>query len=225
MDKKLTYAPGKVLARRAGSPRVLLDISTPVTPRTAAFPGDAAFECGWTLTKAQGGSVNLGWTKGSPHVGTHVDAPFHYDDHGGRVGSLALDAFLGPCIVLDAVGESELSASLLRGRDLRKTPRVLFRTQRTSDPERFLDDFPTLTDEACDILAQQGVKLVGVDAPSFDAADAKTLRVHQRLGRAGIANVENLLLDRAQAGAYELIAPPLSWPEMDAAPLRAILRR
>ena len=204
---------------------MLLDISQPVTPRTAAFPGDVTFDCGWTLELARGHSVNLGWSKASPHVGTHVDAPFHYMEGGARVGGLDLDAFVGPCHVVDAVGESELGASLLRGLDLRAAPRVLFRTQRASDPEAFLDAFPILTDDACDALAQHGVKLVGVDAPSFDPVDAKTLRVHQRLGRARIANVENLVLDRAEAGRYELLAPPLSWPDMDAAPLRALLRR
>jgi arylformamidase len=173
----------------------------------------------------EGASVNVGWSKASPHVGTHVDAPYHYDDAGARVGGLDLDAFIGPGVVIDAIGAGELDASLLRGVDLARTPRVLFRTQRRVDPAVFLTEFPLLTDEACDILAAARVKLVGIDAPSYDAADAKELRIHQRLGRAGIANVENLMLERADPGAYELIAPPLSWPEMDAAPLRALLRR
>lgn len=197
----------------------------PVTPRTAAFPGDVCFECGWTCTKREGASVNVGWSRSSPHVGTHVDAPYHYDDQGARVGGLDLDAFVGACIVVDAVGARELGVDLLRGLDLRATPRVLFRTQRRVDPDVFLAEFPVLTDDACAELARGGVKLVGIDAPSFDPADSKQLPVHHLLGRAGIANVENLVLDQAAAGKYELLAPPLSWPEMDAAPLRALLRR
>lgn len=204
---------------------MLIDVSTPVTPRTSAFPGDVRFECGWTGRKSEGSSVNVGWTRSSPHVGTHVDAPYHYDDAGARVGGLDLDAFLGPCVVLDAIGAAELGADLLRGVDLHRAPRVLFRTQRRVDPDVFLSEFPVLTDDAIDLLAHARVKLVGVDVPSYDPADAKELSIHQRLGRAGIANVENLILDRAPAGVYELLAPPLSWPEMDAAPLRAILRR
>lgn len=204
---------------------MLLDVSMPVTARTAAFPGDAPFECGWTCTKAQGSSVNVGWARSSPHVGTHVDAPYHYDDAGARVGGLDLDAFVGACVVVDARRASELDARLLRGLDLRRAPRVLFRTQERTDPEAFLSEFPLLTDDAIAHLAAQRVKLVGIDAPSFDQADAKALRIHQALGRAGIANVENLALDRADPGTYELLAPPISWPQMDAAPLRALLRR
>lgn len=204
---------------------MLLDVSQPVTPRSAAFPGDERFSCGWTATFAGGAGVNVGWAKTSPHVGTHVDAPYHYDDAGGRVGDLALDAFIGPALVVDARGRDALDADLLRGLDLAGAPRVLFRTQERTDPDVFVDAFPTLTPEAVAMLAAARVRLVGVDVPSCDAVDAKELAIHRRLGRAGIANVENLRLDAVAAGRYELLAAPLAWPEMDAAPLRAVLRR
>jgi len=197
----------------------------PVAPRTAAWPGDEPFSCGWTLTKAQGASVNLGWAKTSPHVGTHVDAPYHYDDAGARVGGLALDAFVGPALVVDARGAAELDARLLRGLDLARAPRVLFRTRERNDPGTFDRDFPLLTGDALQRLHDAGVRLVGIDAPSYDAFDSKDLPVHHALGQAGIANVENLVLDGVEAGPYELLAAPVRWVDMDAAPLRALLRR
>ena len=195
----------------------------PVTPRTAPFPGDEPFSCGWTGTKSGGAAVNVSWIKTSPHVGTHVDAPFHYDDAGHRVGGFDLEAFVGPCVVIDARGASELGIELLRGIDLRRAPRVLFRTQERSDPHTFRDEYPVLTRGAVDELARNEVRLVGIDAPSFDRG-ADDLPIHHALGRARIANVENLVLDRVQAGTYELLAQPLAWVEMDAAPIRAILR-
>lgn len=204
---------------------MLLDVSMPVTPRTAAWPGDAPFSCGWTTTKAQSGSVNVGWARTSPHVGTHVDAPFHYDDEGARVGGLALDAFVGPAVVVDARGASELDERLLRGLDLAKAPRVLFRTRERNDPEAFHKEFPLLTEAAIARLGQAGVRLVGIDAPSYDAFDSKDLPIHHALVQAGIANVENLVLDGVDAGHYELLAAPVRWVDMDAAPLRALLRR
>ena len=188
------------------------------------FPGDVPFSCGWTATKREGSSVNVGWAKMSPHVGTHVDAPFHYDDAGARVGGLDLEAFVGPCVVIDAVGASELDARLLRGVDIARAPRVLFRTQRRTDPDVFLREFPTLTEGAVDALAKARVRLVGIDVPSYDAADSKGLPIHHALGRAGIANVENLMLDDVQPGGYELLAQPVKWVDMDAASLRALLR-
>lgn len=204
---------------------MLLDISQPVTPESAVFPGDVPFSCGWTATRRDGASVNVGRVAGTPHVGTHVDAPFHYDDGGVRIGGLAIDAFIGPCFVIDAIGRAELGAELLRGLDLRRAPRVLFRTQRTTDPHVSLRDFPVLTEEAVTVMAGASVRLVGIDAPSFDPVESKDLAIHHALGAAGIVNVENLRLDDADAGRYEFLGAPVLWRDMDAAPLRAILRR
>lgn len=204
---------------------MLLDVSMPVTPRTAAWPGDEPFSCGWTTTKAISGSVNVGRVTTSPHVGTHVDAPFHYDDAGLRVGGLDLDAFVGRALVVDARGASALDARLLRGLDLASSPRILFRTAARADPTAFRRDFPLLTDDALDILESARVKLVGIDAPSVDAVDSRELPIHHALGAARIVNLENLVLDGVEAGAYELFAAPIRWDEADAAPVRALLRR
>ena len=204
---------------------MLIDVSQPVSPRTACFPGDVPFSCGWTGTLAEGNSVNIGWVRTSPHVGTHVDAPYHYEEGGRRVGGLDLEAFVGPAVVVDARGRDALDEDLLRGVDLAASPRVLFRTQERSDPHVFMDRFPLLTEGAVALLARQRVRLVGVDVPSMDAADSKGLPIHHLLGRAGIANVENLLLDDAEPGRYELLAAPVRWVDMDGAPLRALLRR
>lgn len=204
---------------------MLLDVSQPVNPRTSHFPGDHSFTCGWTCRLHEGAPVNLSWVKTSTHVGTHVDAPFHYVEGGARIGELPLDAFIGPALVVDAVGREALDADLLRGLDLAASPRVLFRTQRSSEPETFLDKFPLLTEDAIALMERAGVRLVGVDVPSMDAADSKTLPLHHRLARARILNVENLLLDHAEAGRYELMAAPVRWMDLDGAPLRAVLRR
>ena len=69
------------------------------------------------------------------------------------------------------------------------------------------------------------MRLVGIDAPSWDAVDSRTLDVHKALAARGIVNVENLRLDDITPGRYELLAAPVAWRDMDAAPLRALLRR
>jgi len=73
------------------------------------------------------------------------------------------------------------------------------------------------------MLARRGARLVGTDAPSVDAFDSADLPAHKALLGAGIAILENLLLDHAAPGAYELIALPLRLRDADASPVRAIL--
>ena len=76
-----------------------------------------------------------------------------------------------------------------------------------------------------DWLADRGVRLIGVDLPSVDPLDSKTLDVHHALGRRGIIIVEGLWLADVPTGRYELIALPLRIVGADGSPMRAVLRR
>jgi arylformamidase len=68
------------------------------------------------------------------------------------------------------------------------------------------------------------VKLVGLDTPSMDPFDSKTMDAHHALLGAGVAILENLSLAHVEPAEYELIALPLRWPGLDASPVRAVLR-
>ncbi|HEU4557198.1 MAG TPA: hypothetical protein VFS20_05085, partial [Longimicrobium sp.] len=61
------------------------------------------------------------------------------------------------------------------------------------------------------------------DAPSPDPVDAHDLPVHRVLLGAGVAILENLMLDGIEPGEFELIALPLRLAEADASPVRAVL--
>jgi arylformamidase len=204
---------------------MLLDISMPVSPRSAHFPGDTPFSCSWTLRFERGESVNLTAVTSSPHVGTHVDAPLHYDPRSTvGVSDLPLEAFEGPCRVVRVVGAKLVEPRHVAGLDLDREERILFRTRDQVDPNRWDPDFTALAPETADVLAAAGVRLVGLDTPSFDPADSKDLAAHRALGRGGVVNLENLDLSRVPEGRYRLSAFPIRYERLDAAPVRAVLR-
>ena len=91
-------------------------------------------------------------------------------------------------------------------------------------PTRWTADFAALAPESIAWLAQRGVRLVGIDTPSVDPADSKTLDSHQQLRAYDIRVLENLVLDEIEPGDYELIALPLKLATADASPVRAVLR-
>ena len=72
-------------------------------------------------------------------------------------------------------------------------------------------------------LRLERVVLVGVDVPSVDELDSKTLDNHHALGRAGVTIVEGLWLDGVAAGRYEFVGLPLKLTRSDGSPLRAVL--
>jgi arylformamidase len=202
----------------------LFDITLPMSNALANWPGDAPFRFEWTCRKADGESVNVGQVSMSVHTGTHTDAPFHFSDAGPTAEKLSLESFIGPARVLDLRGRATICQQDLERFDLSQTPRVLLRTGAWLDHSRFLDTIPTLTPDAPDWLASQGVILVGVDVPSVDAIDSKDLPIHHALGLQRIAILESLNLADVPEGVYELIALPLKLVGADGAPVRAILR-
>jgi glycosyltransferase involved in cell wall biosynthesis len=66
-------------------------------------------------------------------------------------------------------------------------------------------------------------RLIGLDVPSVDRTDSKTLPLHHALGEAKITILENLDLREVQPGIYELIALPLRLVGADGSPVRAVL--
>jgi arylformamidase len=204
---------------------VLYDISIAVGVGTPEWPGDAPIGCGWTTRIADGASVNLSSISGSPHVGTHADAPVHVHDEWAASEALPLAAFVGPAAVIDvsAFAEGPLP---LAGDDprLAGVERLLLRTGRTIAVGSFPAAWPVLSVETAAALAARGLTLLGVDAPSVDERESRTLDVHRALFSGGAFVLENLDLRGVPEGRYELIAPPQRLVGLDAAPVRAVLR-
>ena len=204
---------------------MLHDISVEVRVGTPEWPGDAPFECGWTTRIADGASVNLSRIGGSPHVGTHADAPLHVHDGWPASDRLPLEAFLGEALVIDVsdAPAGPLSIDLDDAR-LEGVERLLLRTGRCIADGRFPPDWPVLDGHAAARLTGRGLRLLGVDAPSVDARDSKQLEVHHALFGGGAFVLENLDLRGVSEGRYELIALPQRLAGLDAAPVRAVLR-
>lgn len=204
----------------------LWDISPPVDAQAPVFPGDTPYRQAWAARIGPGCPVNVSSLSLSPHVGAHADAPLHYDPEGAPVGALDLEAYLGPCRVIHAIGRHPLvDWSDLSHATAGLPPRVLVRTYERAPLDRFDEALAAFAPEAIERLADAGVRLVGIDTASIDPADSKALASHQVVRRRGLRVLENLVLDDVPEGDYELIALPLKLMTADASPVRAVLRR
>jgi arylformamidase len=203
----------------------LWDISPPVNASTPVFPGDTAYAQQWVARIEPGCPVNVSAITLSPHVGAHADAPLHYDPSGAAIGAVELAPFLGPCRVIHAIG----CGPLVRPEHLAHAldqlpPRVLVRVYEHMPQDHFDNALPAFAPETVSLLADRGVKLIGIDSASIDPADSKPLDSHQVIRQRGLRVLENLLLDDVPEGDYELIALPLKLTTADASPVRAVLR-
>jgi arylformamidase len=205
---------------------MLFDITRTVNPQTPVWPGDQSFSATPVLAIADGDSVNLTTLTLSPHTGTHMDAVFHTQRDGAHPAQMALEPYIGPARVVH-VGQAAgpIAIDALPAMDWSLAPRLLLRTPVSElPPDVWPDPFPYLSVELIDWAAAQGIRLIGLDSPSVDAFDSKSLPCHQRLGHHGIVNLESLALAGVLDGVYELVALPLKLDLACGSPVRAILR-
>jgi arylformamidase len=195
----------------------LIDISPALAVGMGVFPGDAAFEVSQTFAIGPGCPVNVARIAMSTHCGAHVDAPLHYDPAGASIDILNLDDFIGPGPLCRF---EEIESALDRA-----PPRLLFRLMETGDHFAWPTGFRALAPETVERLAEAGTRLIGVDVPSVDPETSKGLPSHMACRRHDIRIIENLALAAVMPGDYELIALPLRLKGLDAAPVRAVLRR
>ncbi|SFJ15894.1 Kynurenine formamidase [Paenibacillus sp. UNC496MF] len=202
-----------------------IDISQPLDERTAGWPGDTPFAYERAWRKEDTGSVNVGRIRMSLHTGTHIDAPYHFDDAGAKAIDLELDVYLGEAIVVHVPGARAIGIGDLIGVELGQAARLLLRTDAWPDRHAFPAWIPPVEPELAAYLAARGVRLLGLDLPSVDPLDSKELPAHHALAAHGIHILEGLVLDHVEPGRYELAALPLPLAQADGSPTRAALRK
>lgn len=201
----------------------IIDITPVVSPDLAVWPGDVPFSRSVALDIASGANITLSSITATVHLGAHTDAPSHYAAGGQTIEQRPLDYYVGPCeVIWVGVGRGErVRPEHLPGPV--RAPRVLIRTGSYPDPRRFNEDFAALSPDLVEHLADQGVRLVGIDTPSIDLCHDKALQTHLAVARRDLAILEGIVLDAVPAGLYTLVALPLPLLGADASPVRAVL--
>jgi arylformamidase len=204
---------------------MLFDISRPLTPRSAVFPGDTTVTISSVAEMSAGASCNVTALTLSAHAGTHVDAPKHYAQDGIGIDRVSLDTLLGPCRVLSIDTPANITVNSLVQARLTGISRLIVHTRASDIPNDVWDPtFPAFEPDAAEWLGINGIVFIGTDAPSVDPADSKSLPAHNAFLRHNVIIAENLNLSGVPDGDYELIALPLSIVGIDAAPARIVLR-
>jgi len=212
--------------------RRLYDISPPITPDLAVFPGDTPMTREILMDTQRGDNLTLSTLRATVHLGAHADGPNHYGplpdgSEAPPIDERPLDLYLGECLVVRAnvkptiglrVGANDLDLSS------NLPPRILIHTGTYADPTIFNQDFAGLEPSLVEALHERGVRTIGVDTPSVDPPSSKALESHKVFLRLDMAIIEGLVLTDVPEGRYELIALPLKLVGFDASPIRAVLR-
>jgi arylformamidase len=204
----------------------LIDISMDLRPGMVAWPGSPGVLADRFGELARGDASNATRLSFDVHCGTHVDAPLHVLPDGAPMASLAFDRLCGPAAVVELGDVRRISGEHLEGAVPPGTTRLLLKTSNSRGgvtPDAFDEDFAALTADGAQWVVDHGIVLVGIDYLSIQRYEDDPT-THEILLSAPVIILEGLVLEHVAAGGYELLCLPVAIPELEAAPVRAVLR-
>jgi arylformamidase len=209
------------------SPQVI-DLTHPLAAGMPFYPGTEPPAFSEAYSVAEHGYAELRLTM-LTHTGTHVDAPAHMLAAGQTLDDYPAGWFVGRATVIDVAqvqGGVIEQADLEPHRDaLAGLDHVLLHTGWSArwGQASYYDGYPVLSEEAARWLVASGLRGVGVDAVSVDAAGSTSFAVHRVLLESGLVIVENLTgLELLRGRTFLFCCLPLKITGADGAPVRAV---
>ncbi len=193
------------------------------------FPGDPEpLKTIFALRYKDGYNSNV-WTL-LEHTATHVDAPYHFIEDGPTVDEMPVNTYVGWATVIDfsnlspehIISKEEIEKKVLSlPFKVGKGWILLLYTgysYKAGTPEWL--KYPSLSEEACEYIAELGVKGVGIDAPS---PDRKPFPAHHIFLSRRIVIYENLInLEKLINKKFIFVGLPLKLVGGTASPIRAV---
>ncbi len=163
------------------------------------------------------------------HTATHIDAPIHIIKGARCLDELPVDRFMGKGMVINCrhlAGKKITKEFLMPYKDkIKNIEFVLLRADWSLKwkTDAYLEDFPTLTTEATEWLAQFNLKGIGLDSISLDPVPDMTLPNHKIVLKKEILIIENLTnLASIPDGEFIFQCLPLKIEKADGSPVRAV---
>lgn len=207
----------------------IYDVTIPISEGLPTFPGDPSIKIDVCAALANGDPANVTQLCFGAHTATHVDAPNHFIEGARRVDDLDLTKLVGPVRVVE-LHKTIMAIEAKHVAGLVGVERVLFKTRNSEfwneQQDGFRSDFTYIEPEAAQVLADAGIKLVGIDYLSVEKFAAKSFDTHIALLEKEVVIIEGLDLRSVPPGDYEITCLPLKVKggTGDGAPARTILR-
>lgn len=165
----------------------------------------------------------------STHVGTHVDAPYHFQKHGITVEKIPLSRLTIneniKVLKIEKEDEEKIEVDDLRNYDIMKNDTILINTNWVLNRalDKYFNKNPGLSEAAAKYLAEAEINLVGIDGPSIDPATDHDFNSHRIFSANDIPIIENLInLDKLLNKKFTFVALPLKLKNCSGSPVRAL---
>ena len=159
---------------------MFLELSYELNESIPVYPGSPVERFQPRNRMAAGDFVNASQITHYLHNGTHVDAPFHFDQHGKTIDELPIEDFVYDRPLL--INRKLTRSQLLKIEDLKAYDRELYSADilliytgygdLRHQAAVYVDDFPAVSEEAAKFIRTEllSVKAVAIDTLSIESA-------------------------------------------------------
>ena len=219
-----------------------LELSYPINQEMPIYPESPKYEIIPIRRMSENDHANTTVVKIYTHGGTHVDAPFHFDDKGNTIDQVPINDFVyeHPLVITKQLKKSQF----FEVEDLKKFNQELFISdiiffgtgyyKLRNKPEIYEDDFPSISENTAKFIRTEllNVKAVAIDTSSIESPTMapKTNRiVHKTLLDGALYKTRPLLIyEEVNIGKIldkrirRIYAFPLRLTGLDASPVNMV---
>jgi kynurenine formamidase len=224
----------------------IIDLTWPLNAKNGYWPGGGykPFELRTIATLEKDGVLSKAFSM-PEHLGTHIDAPNHFEPNQPSVSEIDPKLLIGPGVVIDISPRAEQDAdTMLTQRDIAAWEKehgeipsgavVLLNTgwgrhwksyvrYKNQDARGGLH-FPGFSGESAKWLVEnRKIRGIGIDTLSIDRGQSKKFEVHHIVNGAGRYGIENVAhLEKLPPRGFHLIVAPIRIEEGSGGPCRIL---
>ncbi|MCY2963996.1 MAG: cyclase family protein [Planctomycetota bacterium] len=231
--QKAVSEPVPTLQQLAAGELPIVDLTWTLNDRNPYWPGEnyEPFRLKTIATLGKDGVLSKSIFT-PEHLGTHLDAPNHFEKNQPSVDEITPEAFFGPGVVIDVAAESEADPDFLlsiqhieqweRTNEQVPTGAIVFLKTGwgrhwTNYPRYKNQDamgkmhFPGYSVEAVRFLIEKRkIRGIGIDTLSIDRGLSREFAVHHALNAAGRYGLENVArLEELPASGFHVFVAPV----------------
>ena len=208
-----------------------IDLTLTISQNLPSFPGSPKPHfIPWSKIKTDGYNLELLFL--SSHTGTHIDAPFHFNEKGAKIHQISPSRLISNAVLIEIrkgpnqqITKSDIINFEKKYEKIENYSTVILATgwQKNLGKKSFFKDNPGLSYSAAKYLISKNVNLIGIDSPSIDIGTDGKFSVHHILSKNNVLIVENLCnLEKISGIHFKLIVLPLKLKDATGSPVRAI---
>ena len=208
-----------------------IDLTLTISQNIPSFPGSPKPHfIPWSKIKTDGYNLELLFL--SSHTGTHIDAPFHFNEKGAKIHQISPSRLISNAVLIEIrkgpnqqITKSDIINFEKKYEKIENYSTVILATgwQKNLGKKSFFKDNPGLSYSAAKYLISKNINLIGIDSPSIDIGSDRTFSVHHILSHNNVLIVENLCnLEKISGIHFKLIVFPFMFIDSLWLPFRAI---